>query len=52
MNWNDIKVDGNGMTSIEGVFAGGDAVNSTKDIISAVADGKKASKGILKYLGL
>lgn len=52
MNWNDIKVDGDGMTSIEGVFAGGDAVNGTKDIVSAVADGKKASKGILKYLGL
>ncbi len=52
MNWNDIKVDGSGMTSIEGVFAGGDAVNSTKDIISAVADGKRAAKGITKYLGL
>ncbi len=52
MNWNDIKVDANGMTSIEGIFAGGDAVNSQKDIIAAVADGKKAAKGILKYLGL
>ena len=52
MDWNDIKVDAKGMTSIEGVFAGGDAVNRTKDIISAVADGKKAAKGILKYLGI
>ncbi len=52
MDWNNIKVDANGMTSIEGVFAGGDAVNPTKDIISAVADGKKAAKGIIKYLNL
>ncbi len=52
MDWNNIKVDAGGMTSIDGVFAGGDAVNPRKDIISAVADGKKAAKGILKYLGV
>lgn len=50
MNWNDIKVDEDGMTSIPGIFAGGDAVNSQKDIIAAVADGKRAAKGILKNL--
>lgn len=45
-----IVVDENGMTSIEGVFAGGDIVNPRADVISAIADGRKAAEGIHKYL--
>jgi len=38
------------MTSVEGLFAGGDIVNYRGDIISAVADAVKAAKGIARYL--
>ncbi len=50
MKGNEIMVDQDGMTSIPRLFAGGDATNSTKDFISAVADGNRAVKGILKLL--
>ncbi len=45
-----IIVNEYGMTSIEGVFAGGDIVNPRADVISAIADGRKAAEGIDKYL--
>ena len=47
-----IIVDENGMTSVEGLFAGGDVVNRRGDIVSAIADARKAARGILKYLGV
>ncbi|MEM3312299.1 MAG: FAD-dependent oxidoreductase, partial [Thermoplasmata archaeon] len=50
MKGNEILVDENGATSIPKIFAGGDAANTTKDFISAVADGNRAVKGILKML--
>ncbi|HDD59525.1 MAG TPA: NAD(P)-dependent oxidoreductase [Euryarchaeota archaeon] len=50
MSWSEIKVNEFGETSIPGVFAGGDATNEKKDIISAVADGNRAAVGILRYL--
>ena len=37
-------------TSIEGVFAGGDAVNGGKTVVQAVADGKLAAKSINDFL--
>ncbi len=37
-------------TSIDGVFAGGDCVLGPKNVISAVAQGKKAAVGIDKHL--
>ena len=37
-------------TSLDKVFAGGDAVNKTADAISAIADGFNAVKGIEKFL--
>ena len=37
-------------TSISKVFAGGDCVNSGKEIVNAVAEGKEAARGINKYL--
>ena len=37
-------------TSLEGVFAGGDAVNGGTTVVQAVADGKLAAKSINTYL--
>jgi len=38
------------MTSREGVFAGGDIVNGGDTVVQAIAEGKKAAKGIIEYL--
>ncbi len=38
------------MTSVEGVFAGGDAVSGGATVVQAVAEGKKAAKAIDAYL--
>ena len=40
------------MTSIPGVFAGGDIVTGSATVILAMGAGRKAAKGILKHLGL
>ncbi|AEH24518.1 NADPH-dependent glutamate synthase [Pyrococcus yayanosii] len=45
-----IVVDDNLMTSIPGVFAGGDAIRGEATVILAMGDGKKAAKTIHKYL--
>jgi NADPH-dependent glutamate synthase beta subunit-like oxidoreductase len=46
-----IKIDSDTyQTSIEGVFAGGDAVRSRRIAVRAVADGKEASVSIDQYL--
>jgi len=45
-----IKVDENLMTNIPGVFAGGDAIRGEATVILAMGDGRKAAKGIMKYL--
>ena len=45
-----VQVDENGMTSIPGVFAGGDIVNINLDAVTAIADAKIASEGITKYM--
>ena len=39
------------MTTMEGVFAGGDIVRGPDTVIQAIADGKKAAISIDKYLG-
>lgn len=39
------------MTSIPGVFAGGDIVTGSATVILAMGAGRKAAVGILKYLG-
>ncbi len=41
-----VKVDADGMTSIPGVFAGGDIVNLNMDAVTAIADAKRAAEGI------
>lgn len=47
--WNTIKVDDNMMTSIPGLFAGGDIVRGGATVILAMGDGRKAAKGIHEY---
>ena len=39
-----------GMTSCQGVFAGGDVINGGTTVVQAVAEGTLAAKGIDKYL--
>ena len=43
--------EANLMTSVEGVFACGDAIYGTKTVIKAVASGRKAASEIDRYLG-
>jgi len=45
-----VKVDENGMTTIPGVFAGGDIVNLNMDAVTAIADAKAAADGIEKVV--
>lgn len=45
-----IKIEDNGKTSLDGVFAGGDVVHSKLTVCKAVAEGKKAAEGIDNYL--
>lgn len=49
-NWGGIIVDENGSTSIEGVFAGGDAVTGAATVILAMGAGRKAALGIDCYI--
>ncbi len=44
-----IKVNHRQMTTVPGVFAGGDVANRVADAISAIADGLRAVKGIELY---
>jgi len=46
----NIVVDANGMTSIPGVFAGGDIVQGAATVILAMGDGRRAARGIRDYL--
>lgn len=45
----NIETDANGMTSIPGVFAGGDIVRGAATVILAMGDGKKAASAIDAY---
>ena len=47
--WGNIIADDNGMTSIPGVFAGGDIVRGGATVILAMGDGKKAAANIDAY---
>ena len=40
------------MTSLTGVFAGGDIVTGAATVISAMGAGRKAAEGMLKHLGI
>ncbi|USG99980.1 NADPH-dependent glutamate synthase [Thermococcus argininiproducens] len=48
--WGRIVVDDKLMTSIPGVFAGGDAIRGEATVILAMGDGRKAAKSIHEYL--
>ncbi|MBM3555689.1 MAG: NADPH-dependent glutamate synthase [Alphaproteobacteria bacterium] len=47
-----IATDGNLATSLAGVFAGGDIVTGAATVIEAMGAGRKAARGIMRYLGL
>ena len=49
-DWGGLKVDGLQMTSLPGVFAGGDSVRGPSLVVHAVRDGRKAATGIHLYL--
>jgi glutamate synthase (NADPH/NADH) small chain len=46
----NIVVDATGMTSLPGVFAGGDIVRGAATVILAMGDGKRAAGAIDRYL--
>jgi glutamate synthase (NADPH/NADH) small chain len=48
--WGNIVVDDQGMTSLPGVFAGGDIVRGAATVILAMGDGKRAAKAMDAYL--
>jgi glutamate synthase (NADPH) small chain len=48
--WGNIIVDDQGMTSLPGVFAGGDIVRGAATVILAMGDGKRAGKAMDEYL--
>jgi homotetrameric NADPH-dependent glutamate synthase len=51
--WGYIEIDEKtGMTSIPGVFAGGDIVTGSATVILAMGAGRRAARGMLQYMGL
>jgi glutamate synthase (NADPH/NADH) small chain len=48
--WGGVVVDANQMTSVPGVFAGGDLVRGPDLVVRAVRDSRKAAAGIHRYL--
>ncbi len=49
-SWGGIIVDDNGLTSVEGVYAGGDAVTGAATVILAMGAGKTAANSIDEYI--
>lgn len=45
-----ILINDNRSTNLNGVFAGGDAVNGGKEVVDAVQAGKEGAKAILNYI--
>ena len=51
--WGYLAVDPEtAMTSLPGVFAGGDIVTGSATVIQAMGAGRRAARGILRYLGV
>ncbi len=48
--WGGLVVDANEMTSLPGVFAGGDIVHGPSLVLHAVRDARRAAAGIQNYL--
>ncbi|MCC6819601.1 MAG: NAD(P)-dependent oxidoreductase [Verrucomicrobiota bacterium] len=49
-DWGAVKVDELQMTSVPGVFAGGDASRGASLVVHAVRDGRRAALGIHRFL--
>lgn len=49
-SWGGIIIDENAQTSVDGVFAGGDAVTGAATVILAMGAGKQAAEGIDNYI--
>ena len=49
-SWGGIKVDASMMTTVPGVFAGGDSITGGATVIAALGQGRKAALSIHKYL--
>ncbi len=49
-DWGYIKINEDGQTNIENVYAGGDVVESKASVCRALAAGKKAAFGIIKNI--
>jgi glutamate synthase (NADPH) small chain len=50
-DWGGLVVDDRQMTSLPGVFAGGDLVRGPTTLLYAVRDGRSAAEQIASYLG-
>ena len=50
--WGYIETDERLMTSMAGVFAGGDIVTGAATVIEAMGAGRRAAAGMKSYLGL
>jgi len=49
-DWGYVKIDENGKTNLENVYAGGDNTESKATVCRALAAGKRAAKGIIENL--
>jgi glutamate synthase (NADPH/NADH) small chain len=49
-SWGGVVVDANQMTSVPGIFSGGDQVRGPDLVVRAVRDSRKAAAGIHNYL--
>lgn len=49
-DWGYVKIDENGKTNLENVYAGGDNTESKATVCRALAAGKKAAQGIIKNI--
>ena len=48
--WGGLRTDQNQMTSLPGVFSGGDSVRGPSLVVHAVRDARKAAQGMHRYL--
>ena len=49
-DWGYVKIDENGKTNLDNVYAGGDNTESKATVCRALAAGKRAAKGIIENL--
>jgi glutamate synthase (NADPH/NADH) small chain len=47
----NIQADRRGMTSMEGIFVAGDMALGQSLVVKAIADGRRAARGIMGFLG-